>query len=104
MDLQQLQQLQRYLGLENNDRRFGFLIAQPFMANIMQVPFDDWKETFIGAFLHKYADRPQVLRMMCDALGVQYVSWKHLTRAVSYTHLTLPTTARRCRSRWSPYH
>ena len=25
-------------------------------------------------------------------------------KAVSYTHLTLPTTARRCRSRWSPYH
>ena len=25
-------------------------------------------------------------------------------RSVSYTHLTLPTTARRCRSRWSPYH
>ena len=24
--------------------------------------------------------------------------------AVSYRHLTLPTTARRCRSRWSPYH
>ena len=24
--------------------------------------------------------------------------------AVSYTHLTLPTTSRRCRSRWSPYH
>ena len=26
------------------------------------------------------------------------------TRAVSYTHLTLPTTIIRCRSRWSPYH
>ena len=26
------------------------------------------------------------------------------TISVSYTHLTLPTTARRCRSRWSPYH
>ena len=26
------------------------------------------------------------------------------TITVSYTHLTLPTTARRCRSRWSPYH
>ena len=24
--------------------------------------------------------------------------------AVSYTHLTLPTTIIRCRSRWSPYH
>ena len=23
---------------------------------------------------------------------------------VSYTHLTLPTTRLRCRSRWSPYH
>ena len=23
---------------------------------------------------------------------------------VSYTHLTLPTTCVRCRSRWSPYH
>ena len=26
------------------------------------------------------------------------------TQAVSYTHLTLPTRACRCRSRWSPYH
>ena len=24
--------------------------------------------------------------------------------AVSYTHLTLPTSIQRCRSRWSPYH
>ena len=24
--------------------------------------------------------------------------------AVSYTHLTLPTKAVECRSRWSPYH
>ena len=29
---------------------------------------------------------------------------RHLFDAVSYTHLTLPTTSRRCRSRWSPYH
>ena len=26
------------------------------------------------------------------------------TGAVSYTHLTLPTTVGPCRSRWSPYH
>ena len=24
--------------------------------------------------------------------------------SVSYTHLTLPTTQLKCRSRWSPYH
>ena len=27
-----------------------------------------------------------------------------MSRPVSYTHLTLPTTRLRCRSRWSPYH
>ena len=31
------------------------------------------------------------------------VEW-HKMGSVSYTHLTLPTTSRRCRSRWSPYH
>ena len=25
-------------------------------------------------------------------------------KAVSYTHLTLPTNTVTCRSRWSPYH
>ena len=28
----------------------------------------------------------------------------YITPAVSYTHLTLPTTSIECRSRWSPYH
>ena len=27
-----------------------------------------------------------------------------ITKSVSYTHLTLPTILRSCRSRWSPYH
>ena len=27
-----------------------------------------------------------------------------LSMSVSYTHLTLPTIAAECRSRWSPYH
>ena len=27
-----------------------------------------------------------------------------MPQAVSYTHLTLPTTLHECRSRWSPYH
>ena len=29
---------------------------------------------------------------------------KVLADPVSYTHLTLPTIAAECRSRWSPYH
>ena len=31
-------------------------------------------------------------------------SFCNTVRAVSYTHLTLPTILRSCRSRWSPYH
>ena len=37
-------------------------------------------------------------------LGVKNKLNYDVQNAVSYTHLTLPTTARRCRSRWSPYH
>ena len=35
-----------------------------------------------------------------------FVSWMGsiVPLAVSYTHLTLPTIAAECRSRWSPYH
>ena len=33
---------------------------------------------------------------------LEYLFQKAL--AVSYTHLTLPTIAAECRSRWSPYH
>ena len=35
------------------------------------------------------------------ALGASRV---HTYMPVSYTHLTLPTIVRECRSRWSPYH
>ena len=34
-----------------------------------------------------------------DADGYSYI-----VKPVSYTHLTLPTKCRKCRSRWSPYH
>ena len=30
--------------------------------------------------------------------------WSFIYKAVSYTHLTLPTTLHECRSRWSTYH
>ena len=35
-------------------------------------------------------------------LGGGYILKRY--EAVSYTHLTLPTIAAECRSRWSPYH
>ena len=32
------------------------------------------------------------------------IGFKGGVAPVSYTHLTLPTTIKPCRSRWSPYH
>ena len=38
-----------------------------------------------------------------DAIDIRaYAEDRH--KAVSYTHLTLPTTCNLCRSRWSPSH
>ena len=41
--------------------------------------------------------------ILIDQYGAKWVVLVSVI-TVSYTHLTLPTTARRCRSRWSPYH
>ena len=47
--------------------------------------------------MHGYADAGQAIEASADHL-------KAALEAVSYTHLTLPTTLHECRSRWSPYH
>ena len=53
--------------------------------------------------------RRRVLEML-EQVGIEDParvadSYPHqLSGAVSYTHLTLPTTLSTCRSRWSPYH
>ena len=45
-----------------------------------------------------YVEIPALVRDTLKSIG--FTS----SEAVSYTHLTLPTTCTRCRSRWSPYH
>ena len=39
-----------------------------------------------------------------ERFNVPRAQTMRIIRAVSYTHLTLPTNLRMCRSRWSPYH
>ena len=56
----------------------------------------------------QYAALERALHQVLNEAGVT-VSQERLDQllkvmAVSYTHLTLPTTCTRCRSRWSPYH
>ena len=55
---------------------------------------------------------PSVIKTAVTAililLGTFFIDWKlallECLVSVSYTHLTLPTIAAECRSRWSPYH
>ena len=71
-----------------------------------QIDFDDLMN-FVNEAIKKY---PQIDADKMGVYGGSYggfmTNWTigHTDRSVSYTHLTLPTTARRCRSRWSPYH
>ena len=49
--------------------------------------------------------RDHAERIVSDPINV--AEWAPMTvsvEPVSYTHLTLPTILRSCRSRWSPYH
>ena len=57
-------------------------------------------DSFVGA---EYLFRPYFQQAVAGHVGRFYGIG--ITReAVSYTHLTLPTTCTPCRSRWSPYH
>ena len=47
--------------------------------------------------MHKWSEKAK--KQMLDNM-----QGKKKGKAVSYTHLTLPTIAAECRSRWSPYH
>ena len=49
------------------------------------------------------AQQKEVLPLV-EKFGGIYDGWGTYFEAVSYTHLTLPTTGHECRSRWSPYH
>ena len=57
------------------------------------------------ALLEKWLENPppQVF-LMGDIFHLLIGHIPTSLKAVSYTHLTLPTRSIKCRSRWSPYH
>ena len=51
-----------------------------------------------------FAKEESLFNQGIKALSLFFIPHISDFKAVSYTHLTLPTTGNTCRSRWSPYH
>ena len=58
----------------------------------------------IGLREHLSPTRANGLLAMTKQMKMYAVVYQSKLLSVSYTHLTLPTILRSCRSRWSPYH
>ena len=69
-------------------------------GQIVNIPVKEGQTVKKGQILVELDDRDYRLRL--SRIEAAYDLAK--LDSVSYTHLTLPTTLPRCRSRWSPYH
>ena len=96
----------REITLEPADNARLLSLCGPFDDNIKQL------ERRLGIEINrrdnhfKLTGRPICVTAAADILRSLYVDTAPMRGQipVSYTHLTLPTTCRGCRSRWSPYH
>lgn len=72
--------LRKFLGKKCTDKQFASIVANPFMEDMENYSFREWKKSFTAVFLAKNTNRPQVLRMMCEALDKNTIEWADLTR------------------------
>ena len=65
---------------------------------------DEPQHELLGKITHKLLDTCEIKYEFLDSNLENAKEQLLRARTVSYTHLTLPTTLVKCRSRWSPYH
>ena len=70
----------------------------------LQRMFLDYSVTFTAEDFQDYQAVNKPLWVDYQNGAITSLQLQHGRFAVSYTHLTLPTTIGWCRSRWSPYH
>ncbi|PTL34640.1 hypothetical protein C7120_09065 [Prevotella sp. oral taxon 376] len=74
------EELRLFFGGKCTDKQFASILSNPFMDNIDCYSFGTWIKGFVGAFITKYPTRPQVVRMMCEALHKGTIRWQDLTK------------------------
>ena len=74
------EELRMFLGNKCTDKQFTTLLSNSFMENIDCYSLGTWKKTFVGAFISKTPTRPQIVRMMCEALNKNMITWQDLTK------------------------
>ena len=98
------------VGDKNYDLMVGFLLGS--------YEFDTYKTTksknkikdiYIVESKSNFKNELNMANVVCESVNfvreiVNTPPYDCTPVAVSYTHLTLPTTCNLCRSRWSPYH
>ena len=85
-----LEQIKAPEGYELNKTPIQFIVNED--SKVVKVPWEGNPiKTTLNLAIHKINEKGVPI------LGARF-------RPVSYTHLTLPTTVLKCRSRWSPYH
>ena len=61
-------------------------------------------QSFVGLFGKSGVGKTSILKILIGVMNPDEGEILIDNKAVSYTHLTLPTIILPCRSRWSPYH
>ena len=93
------EEAEKYNNIENeSDSKNDYSQKDNLASPLMPRRFD-FEDLLTDNTKHtELMSRPQSLPLEAESTGRVPVV------AVSYTHLTLPTIAAECRSRWSPYH
>ena len=79
-------------------------VASKLLRLPWHIPLEQWPDDLLAA-LPQGISRHIVRFVNLDdrVIAVKEIG-EFTAHPVSYTHLTLPTIAAECRSRWSPYH
>lgn len=80
-----IEDLRKHLGGKYDDKVLSQIIQSPFIEQGSPISFEEWRRSFVGAFLCKTPERIHILRYVAAAIGKETITWSDFTT----TNLTL---------------